>query len=39
MGPLTIMSYGVLQDTTLEQVHPLADRQATDRLEYGAPPW
>ena len=39
LGPLTLFSHGVLQDTTLEQVRPVADRQATDRLEYAAPPW
>jgi hypothetical protein len=39
LGPLTMFSHGVLQDTTLEQVHPVTDRQATDRLEYAAPPW
>jgi len=32
-------SYGVLQDTTLEEVHPVARRQATDRIEFGAAPW
>lgn len=34
-----LTSYGVLQDTTLEEVHPAARRQPTDRIEYGAPPW
>jgi len=39
-GPLNqLTSYGVLQDTTLEEVHPLAKRKATDKLEYAAPPW